>query len=81
MTMTRILAVILASSIVATAQTSSTQSQTINGPVQSLKELESSTVTHANTVIFDVNNGLWNTSQSYDPCVPDPNGGPASVAL
>ena len=76
MTMTRILAVIFAFSLVAGAQTPSTGSHRMNDRVQSLNELESSTVTHATTVIFGVNNGLWNTSQSYDPCVPDPTADP-----
>lgn len=76
MTMTRILAVIFAFSLVAGAQTPSTGSPRINDRVQSLNELETSTVTHAATVIFGVNNGLWNTSQSYDPCVPDPTADP-----
>jgi hypothetical protein len=74
--MARVFALILAFSIAAAAQAQSTGSHRINSPVQSLHEVETSTVTHAKTVIFDVNNGQWNTSQSYDPCVPDPTADP-----
>lgn len=72
----RTLLLILALSLAARAQTSNPGSHRSMGPVKSLNELESSTVAHASTVIFPVNNGLWNTSQSYDPCVPDPTADP-----
>ena len=74
--MKRTLALILASSLAAGAQTLITGSHRINGSVQSLNGLETSTVTHASSVIFSVNNEMWNTSQSYDPCVPDPTADP-----
>lgn len=31
------------------------------------------------TFIFGIDNGLWNTSQSYDPCIPDPTADPLVV--
>jgi len=72
----RTLALILASSLAAGAQSPIHGSQRTNGPVRSLSDLETSAVTHASSVIFPVNNGQWNTSQSYDPCVPDPTADP-----
>lgn len=74
--MRRTLVYIFVFSLAAWAQTPMTGGHGVNGPVQSLKKLESSTVIHASGVIFDVNNGRWNTSQSYDPCVPDPTADP-----
>lgn len=45
-------------------------------PPQTYAEMQTLVVPHASTPFFGVNNGLWNTSQSYDPCIPDPNADP-----
>lgn len=58
------------------AQATVAGSMRTHNPAQSYTEFEALTPTHPAAPFFGVKNGQWNTSQSYDPCIPDPTADP-----
>lgn len=63
-------------SVGASTQTSTAGQFGIHSTVTSYAEFYKQTPRHPAAPFFQVNNGQWNTSQSYDPCIPDPTADP-----